>query len=165
MENDQRLTPLPVVADLQPTHVDFSGGYASSYDDTLQSKRSIRQYINVVYKRLPIIIALTVMVTAATAFYSYQLPNEYVATTSLIIEPRSRPVTQKDAININFGDDEKYYKTQLRLLQNPDLMKRVVVALGLHKDPNLFEGEGRGFLGGIRSLFSGISQTMVPSWR
>jgi succinoglycan biosynthesis transport protein ExoP len=155
MENDQRLTPLPVVADLQPAHIDFSPGYASSYDDTLQSKRSIRQYINVVYKRLPIIIALTVLVTAATAFYSYRLPPEYMAVTSLIIEPRSRPVTQKDAININFGDDEKYYKTQLRLLQNQDLMRRVVLALGLQRDPNLFGEENRGFLSGIKSLFSG----------
>jgi polysaccharide biosynthesis transport protein len=155
MENDQRLTPLPVVADLQPAHVDFSTGYSQSYDDSLQSKRSIRQYINIVYKRLPIIVALTVLVTAATAFYSYRLPSEFLAVTSLIIEPRSRPVTQKDAININFGDDEKYYKTQLKLLQNPDLMKRVVISLGLYRDPNLFGEEGRGLLSGIRSLFSG----------
>ena len=162
MENDQRLTPLPVVADLQPAHVDYSPGYASSYDDSLQSKRSIRQYINLVYKRLPLIIALTVLVTAATAFYSYQLPDEYVAQTSLIIEPRSRPVTQKDAININFGDDEKYYKTQLRLLQNPDLMKRVVVALGLQKNENLFGEESRGFLASIRSLFSGGQKPIEP---
>ncbi len=155
MENDQRLTPLPVVADLQPTHVDFSSAYSSSYDDSLESKRSIRQYISIVYKRLPIIIALTVLVTAATALYSYSLPSEYVAQTSLIIEPRSRPVTQKDAININFGDDEKYYKTQLKLLQNQDLMKRVVVALGLHRDANLFSEQNRGLLASIRSLFSG----------
>ncbi len=155
MENDQRLTPLPVVADLQPTPIDFSSGYSSSYDNSLESKRSIRQYISVVYKRLPIIIALTVMVTAAAAFYSYQLPSEYMAVTSLIIEPRSRPVTQKDAININFGDDEKYYKTQLKLLQNQDLMKRVVIALGLHRQENLFSEQNRGLMAGIRSLFSG----------
>lgn len=155
MENDQRLTPLPVVADLQPAHVDFSPGYSSSYDDSLESKRSIRQYINVVYKRLPIIVALTVLVTAAAAFYSYRLPDEYVAVTSLIIEPRKPQVTQKDAININFGDDEKYYKTQLKLLQNQDLMKRVVIALGLHRRENLFGERNRGFLNGFRSLFSG----------
>ena len=67
MENDQRLTPLPVTNDLQPAHIDYSPGYAAGYDDSLGSKRTIRQYFNVVYKRLPIILAITVLVTAVAA--------------------------------------------------------------------------------------------------
>ncbi len=155
MENDQRLTPLPVVADIQPSRIDYSTGYASSYDDSLDSKRSIRQYVNVVYKRLPVIIALTVLVTAAAAFYSYRLPSIYEAQTSMIIEPRKPKVTSKDAININFGEDDKYYKTQLKLLQNHDLMKRVVIALGMHREANLLGGQSRGITETFRSLFSG----------
>ncbi|MEO7659259.1 MAG: hypothetical protein ABIV48_06560, partial [Pyrinomonadaceae bacterium] len=50
---------------------------------------------------------------------------------------------------------EKYYRTQLELLKSPDLMKRVVVSLGLHRDPNLFGEQNRGVLAGLRSLFSG----------
>ena len=52
---------------------------------------------------------------------------------------------------------QKYYNTQLQLLQNPDLMKRVVVALGLQRDPNLFDDQNRGILAGVKSLF-GSSQ-------
>ena len=37
----------------------------------------------------------------------------------MIIEPRKAAPTQKDAININFGDDQKYYNTQLELLKEP----------------------------------------------
>lgn len=155
MENDQRLTPLPVASDLQHTHIDYSSGYSSGYEDTLDSKRSIRQYFNIVYKRLPIILAITILVTAAAAFYSYRQPSIYQAQTELIIEPRKPQVTQKDAININFGDDQKYYNTQLQLLQNPDLMKRVVVALGLHREANLFNDQNRGIMAGVRSLFGG----------
>jgi capsular exopolysaccharide synthesis family protein len=155
MQNDQRLTPLPLVHDLQPTHIDYSAGYTPSYDDSLDNKRSLRQYFNVVYKRLPIILAITILVTAAAAFYSFRQPSIYEATTEMLIEPRKPQVTQKDAININFGDDEKYYKTQLQLLQNQGLMKRVVIALGLHREPNLFGNESRGLMAGLRSLFSG----------
>ena len=36
--------------------------------------------------------------------------------------------------NLNFGNDANYMNTQLRLLQNPDLMRDVVVRLGLHRD-------------------------------
>ena len=57
MENDQRLTPLPVTNDLPAPTLDFGTGYSSVYDDTLDGKRSIRQYFNIVYKRLPIILA------------------------------------------------------------------------------------------------------------
>src|SRR5687768_14999374 len=112
MENDQRLTPLPLTHDIQPAHIDFTPAYSSgSYDDSLDSKRSIRQYVNIVYKRLPIIMAITIIATAAAAFYSYRQPSIYRATTGMIIEPRKPEVTKKDSININFGDDEKYYRT------------------------------------------------------
>jgi len=155
MENDQRLTPLPVASDLQTAHIDYSAGYSSMYDDTLDSKRSIRQYFNIVYKRLPIILAITILVTAAVAIYSYRLPSTYQAQTEMILEPRKPQVTQKDAININFGDDQKYYNTQLQLLQNQDLMKRVVVALGLQRDANLMSEQNRGLVASLRSMFSG----------
>ncbi len=155
MQNDQRLTPLPVVTnDIQTGPIDYSAVYSPSYDDTLDSKRSIRQYINVVYKRLPIIIAITILVTAAVAFYSYRLPSEYEVVTGMIIEPRKPPQTAKDAININFGDDQKYYNTQIQLLKDPGLMKRTIIALGLHRDANLFGDQSRGLLGPLRSLFN-----------
>jgi len=69
MENDQRLTPLPVTNDLSVSQIDFGTGYSSVYDDSVDGKRSIKQYFNIVYKRLPIILAITILMTAAPAFY------------------------------------------------------------------------------------------------
>jgi capsular exopolysaccharide synthesis family protein len=158
MENDQRLTPLPVTTDLQPTQIDYPFNYSPSYDDSLESKRSIRQYLNVVIKRLPIILGLTVLVTAGAAIYSYRQPSIFQAQTAIIIEPRKPEVTRKDVININFGNDQTYYNTQLKLLQNHDLMKRVVISLGLHREANLFAGENRGIWGTIKGLFGGANQ-------
>lgn len=160
MQNDQRLTPLPVVTrDLQTSPVDFAAAYPPSYEDSLNSKRSIKQYFNVVYKRLPIILAITILVTAAVAFYSYRLLPEYMASTSMIIEPRKPPQTSKEATIINFGDDQKYYNTQLQLLSEPALMKKAVIALGLHRNANVFGNQGRGWLGGLRALFKGGQKT------
>jgi len=155
MENDQRLTPLPVTNDLSVSQIDFGTGYSSVYDDSVDGKRSIKQYFNIVYKRLPIILAITILMTAAAAFYSYRQQSIYQAKTSLIIEPRRPPQTQKEAININFGDDQKYYNTQLQLLRNQGLMKKVVIALGLQRDANLLGDQNRGIFATIRSLFSG----------
>src|SRR5262245_47617955 len=98
MENDQRLTPLPHSVDLQTGSNSYASVYSSFYDDeSFEGKRSIRQYINVVYKRLPIILAITLIVTAAVALYMYRLPPIYEATTQMLIEQPKVPVTNKDS--------------------------------------------------------------------
>lgn len=159
MQNDQRLTPTPGLGTIQPnTHIDYSagGGYAATYEDTLDNRRSIRQYFQIVYKRLPLIIAIAIVATGAAAIYSYSLLSQYSTSTDIIIDSRKAPQSRtRESININLGDDERYYKTQLALLSSPDLMKRVVVSLGLHRNPNLFGDNKRGLWAGVKSLFSG----------
>ncbi|MBA2494067.1 MAG: hypothetical protein H0V31_05150, partial [Acidobacteria bacterium] len=156
MEKDERLLPLPETKDLQPTNQDYSTNYTPFYDDdTFDERRSIREYFNVVYKRLPIILALTIVTTAVVAFYMYKQPLIYQARTEMIIEPRKPKQQTKDAININFGNDFNYNNTQLQLLQNPDLMGDVVVRLGLHRQPNLFDGQNKGFFSTLNLMFFG----------
>lgn len=155
MEEDRRLTPLPKEVSLRPSSGDYLPAYSPYYDDEgLESRRTIKQYADVILKRLPWILTLTILVTAAAAFYMYKLPSEYMATTQMLIEPRRPKVTSKDSININFGNDVNYYNTQLKLLQNADLMYDVVVSLGLQKDPDLFEDPSRGFGSMFKSIFS-----------
>ncbi|MDQ3062000.1 MAG: GumC family protein, partial [Acidobacteriota bacterium] len=159
MEKDERLLPLPNVNNLQTATQEEPVQYSPIYEDDFDAKRSLREYFNVVYKRLPIILALTILTTAVVAFYMYRQPSIYEAKTEMIIEPRKPKLQSKDAININFGDDANYYNTQLRLLQNPDLMRKVVIDLNLHRDPNLFSGQSRGFFSTIRSMISSEKET------
>ncbi len=155
MEEDQRLTPLPRTTVVREAAGEYPPAYSPYYDDEgLEGRRSIRQYLDVVYKRLPWIVALTSIVTAGVAFYMYTQPSEYAATTQMLIEPRRPKATSKDSININFGNDANYYNTQLKLLQNTDLMKQVVINLGLYREPNLFDGESRGVLTALKAMFS-----------
>lgn len=155
MEQDQRLTPLPKSLDVRATKNEYPATYPAFYDDEVsEGRRSIQQYVNVVKKRLPIIVALTALATAAAAFYMYRMPSQYQATTEIVIEPRKPKVQSKDSININFGNDANYYNTQLELLQNTDLMKEVVIRLGLYRDADLLGNESRGILSGLRSMFS-----------
>ncbi len=155
MERDERLLPLPKVNGLQPNVPNEPANYAPVYDDEFDDKRSLREYFNVVYKRLPVILAMTLLTTAVVAFYMYRQPSIYEAKTEMMIEPR-KPKAQsaKDAININFGNDINYYNTQLKLLQNSELMREVVINLNLHRDPNLFSNQSRGFLSTVGSMFS-----------
>ncbi|MGD9563196.1 MAG: GumC family protein [Pyrinomonadaceae bacterium] len=155
MEEDQRLTPLPKGAVVREAHGDYPASYSAYYDDeAVQGRRTIRQYVDVVLKRLPWIIVLTLIVTAGAALYMYKLPSEYRATTQMLIEPRRPKVTSKDSININFGQDANYYNTQLKLLQNSDLMRDVVLDLGLYHNPDLFKSGSGGIGAAFRSIFS-----------
>lgn len=158
MEQDQRLTPLPKgVEQLRTTTTPatYPPAYSSYFDDeSLEGKLSIRQYLNVVYKRLPLILALAILVTAAAAFYMYRQPDIYSANTQIIIEPRRPKMTSKDSININFGQDVNYLQTQLQLLRGFELRKTAVIDLGLHRQANLVEPESRGVGDILRSLFS-----------
>ena len=159
MEQDERLLPLPKTEVLQKNSnkdQDYPAAYSPFYDEeSFESRRSIGEYLNVVYKRLPLILALTLLTTVVVAIYMYRQPSQYIAVTEMIIEPRKPKPQSKEAININFGNDQNYYNTQLKLLQNAELMRDVVVRLGLHRDPNLFNSQNRGILAGLRSMFSG----------
>ncbi len=162
METDERLLPVPEVKgpktgkELEPQRSDYPSVYSPMHDDdSVSDKRSLREYFNVVYKRLPYILAITIVTTAAAAFYMYRQPSVYRATTEMVIEPRKPNLQNTQSVNINFGFDQNYYNTQLQLLQNPELMKTVVVELGLHKNPDLLAGSSRGIFTTLRSMFSG----------
>lgn len=155
MEKDERLLPLPNAGDLQMTHQDVAAGYSPFYDDNFTEGRSTREYFLVVYKRLPLILALTILATAATALYMYRQPSIYEATTEMVMEPRQPKMETKEAVTINnFGNDTSYYNTQLKLLEKPELMREVVVRLSLQRDPNLLAQQNKGFIGSLRSMFS-----------
>jgi polysaccharide biosynthesis transport protein len=155
MEKDSGLMPLPTKKDIQLSTHEYPAAYSPMNDEEgFNEQRSLREYVNVVYKRLPLILALAVITTSVVAFYMYRQSSIYEAQATLIIEPPRPKATTKEAININLGGDANYANTQLKLLQNPDLMRDVVVRLGLHRETNLFANQNKGILASLRSIFS-----------
>ncbi len=155
MEKNERLLPMPTAKEVQLSTHEYPAAYSPIYEEEgFNEQRSLREYFNVIYKRLPLILALAILVTSVVAFYMYRQPSMYEARTEMIIEPPKPKVTSKDAININFGNDANYTNTQLRLLQNPDLMREVMIRLNLHRDPNLFANQNKGVMTTLKSLFS-----------
>lgn len=158
MEKEERLLPIPSSAskELQTTGGDFPSSYSPVYDEDIwDERRPLKDYFNVVVKRLPLVVTIAIVTTAVVAFYMYRQPSIYMATTRMVIEPKRPKVQAKDAININFGNDPQYMNTQLQLLGNPELMRSAVIRLGLHKDPNAFAAEEAGVISYFRKLFSG----------
>lgn len=157
IEKDERLLPLPGAGNLQLNNQDIPTNYAPIYEDDVFSEgRSIRDYFLVVYKRLPIILAMTILVTAVVAFYMYRLPAIFQGETVMVIQPPKPKATQNSRdVYIDFGGNQNYYNTQLRLLKNPELMQKVILKLGLYKDPNLLNKSNKGFFTSLNSMFGG----------
>ena len=156
MEQEQRLAPVPRTGELRTAAPEYQQSYLPMYDDPVsEGRRNLQHYLAVVMKRLPLILALMAIVTAAAAFYMYRQPDIFEAVSKIVIEPRRPKVTSKDAININFGGDANYMATQIQLLQSPDIKKELVRELGLYRDPNLAGGSGGGLFSGFNSIFSG----------
>lgn len=157
MAKDERLLPLPGGGDLPLPANDIPSSYSPSYDeDPFGEKRSLREYFNVIYKRLWLILTLAVVVTSVVAFYMYRQPTIYEASSQVRIDPKKPKTTSKDAININFGNDQFYLNTQIKLIQSPSIMQGAIMKLGLHRDQaQLNEPANKGILDKLSTAIFG----------
>lgn len=153
MSQDNRLLPLP------------SGNLDRPLGDLTQSKKyygasnadttHLRDYLAVVLKRKWLILSLVVVVTSLVTVQMYRQPPIYEAETMIQIEQKKGVVKTKELI-LNTGNDPTYWNTQLKLLENPQLARQVILALDLQNNPTFLEGQtNSGFLAGIRRLFFG----------
>jgi polysaccharide biosynthesis transport protein len=170
MAKDERLLPLPSGVknkNLQypAQQQDIPSTYAPLYDsDQFAEKRSIREYLNVVLKRKWLILAIVAIVTLSTAIYMYRQPSIYSSQAMVLIETRA-PRQSSESVYINLWYDTKYWDTQLRLIQNPELMRDAVIVAGLHKNPNLFGGQNNNpsFFGAVRNMLFGAPSNASKS--
>ena len=158
MSQDNRLLPLS------------SGNLDRPLGDLAQSKKyygaspadttHLRDYVAVVLKRKWLILSLVVVVTSLVTIQMYRQPPIYEAATTIQIEPKKTSIVQTKELILNTGNDEAYWNTQLKLLENPQLARQVILALDLHNNPAFFEGQAKsGFLAGLRRLFFGDKAT------
>jgi succinoglycan biosynthesis transport protein ExoP len=153
MSQDNRLLPLP------------SGSLDRPLSDLTQSKKyygvsaadptHLRDYMAVILKRKWLILSLVVVVTSLVTVQMYRQPPIYEAQTMIQIEQKKGIVKTKELI-LNTGNDPTYWNTQLKLLENPQLARQVILALDLQNKPAFLEGQtNSGFFAGIRRLFLG----------
>jgi capsular exopolysaccharide synthesis family protein len=147
MPEDNRLLPVPNVDNTSPLQQrgyrpDYR--YANPYGvEQYTDKNYLRQYIGIILKRKWIILSIMIIVTCATAMYMYRIPSTYESQTTILIEKNPTAALKTKEMVINLADDPKYWQTQLRLLQNPELARDVVLKLNLHNN-SAFLGDQTG---------------------
>lgn len=162
MSEDNRLLPVapPPLPEPKLPAREAGGGnpYANSYGSGGYGEAEqnyLREYLRVVYKRKWIILSIIIIVTVATALYMYRVPSVYLSESTMVIENRNPSLiqSQQDKVTINLGDDPTYWNTQLKLLQNPELMRQVAREMGLQNNPEFARDQaGPGLLSALKGL-------------
>jgi succinoglycan biosynthesis transport protein ExoP len=155
MSQDNRLLPLSPGTSLDRPLSDLTQSKKYYGASTTAEPTHLRDYLAVVLKRKWLILSLVVVVTSLVTVQMYRLPPIYEAETTIQIEPKRRTIQTKE-ITLNTGTDPTYWNTQLKLLENPQLARQVIIALDLQNNPAFLEGQASsGFFGGLRRLFFG----------
>src|SRR5215211_2988901 len=111
------------------------GAYAGYAEMEGAEENHFREYLRAVRKHLWLIVAITLVVTAASAVYVAQKPDIYTAQTRVQVDLESNPgagSTKSGTIVINSQtSDPAYFNTQLQNLTSAALLRRVVKTLDL----------------------------------
>lgn len=161
MINDNRLLPLPGSGSLDRSLHDLAS--PSPLSPTVAAapgapseQANLRDYLNIVSKRKWLILSIMVIVTSLTAIYVYRQPSIYEARTTIQIEQKAKSFLKTAEISINAGNDPTYRNTQLKLLENPALLRQVALTLDLQNNPAFFGNGGSrgGLVTAARQVFA-----------
>ncbi|MEL6181091.1 MAG: Wzz/FepE/Etk N-terminal domain-containing protein, partial [Myxococcota bacterium] len=109
-------------------------------DGTEEGLIPIREYWDVVLKRLPLVVLVAIAVFALVAVYTFQLPKQYEARTSLIIDMANAQVLGSEVQPVveftkaDFWNSSQFFRTQYRIIKSRSLATKVVERLGLADD-------------------------------
>jgi capsular exopolysaccharide synthesis family protein len=155
MSEDNRLLPLPAgehALDRPLRELAEQKTYGTSVIEAAH----LRDYLQVVLKRKWLILSIVLIVTSLVAIQMYRLPSVYEAKTSVLIEQKQQSILQTQGVVINAQNDPNYWNTQLRLLENPQLARQVVLTLDLQNNPAFLGGRAQtGLLTSLRRIFKG----------
>jgi succinoglycan biosynthesis transport protein ExoP len=115
---------------------------------------NIRDYLFVILKRKWLIASLVLIVTSLVTIQMFRSPSIYEGKTTIRIEPKPKSVLTTRDVVINTATDPLFVGTQLKLLQNPQLARQVVLTLDLQNNPSFLGGQSQsGFFSSVRNIF------------
>jgi capsular exopolysaccharide synthesis family protein len=155
MSQDNRLLPLSPGTNLDRPLRELTQPDRPNNTYSMAEPTHLRDYLSVVLKRKWLILSLLVVVTSLVAIQMYRQPTVYRAESVMQIEPKTKSFLKTKEITINAPTDAAYWGTQLALLENPRLHRKVILALDLQNNPAFAGGQARPSLfTAVRRMFS-----------
>jgi polysaccharide biosynthesis transport protein len=153
MAQDNRLMPVGALdRSIDRPLADFV--QAKPYGVSGAEPATLRDYLFVVLKRKWLILSLILVVTSLVTIQAFRAPSIYEGETTIRIEQHPMSMLQTKEIVINAQSDPNFWGTQLKLLENPELARQVVLTLDLQHNSAFFGGTQGGVFSSLRRIFS-----------
>jgi polysaccharide biosynthesis transport protein len=163
MTQDERLVPARGGRELDRTLADLSQskGYGGRYGSPA-TETNLKEYLFVILKRKWLIMSLMLVITSLATIQAYREPSLYEGATQIKIEQQRRSILQGSGGGIVIGqNDPNAWGTQLKLLTNETLARKVVLKLDLQHNPTFFGRQGQTTI--FASLKRIFSHDAVPT--
>jgi polysaccharide biosynthesis transport protein len=164
MSQDNRLLPLTPGTNLDRPLRELTQPERPNNTYSLSEPTHLRDYLSVVTKRKWLILSLIVVVTSLVAIQMYRQPTVYRADSTIQIEQKTKNLLKTKEFVINAQNDPAFWGTQLALLENPRLHRKVILALNLQNNPAFVGGQARPSLfATVRRMFSRQKPAAAPT--
>lgn len=124
-------------------------------------ERDLHEYFSLLLKRKWLILTIVVIVTSTMAFHALSLPSIYESTATIQLESTQVVINTDIAGRIvRRQHNYDYENTQVLLLSNPELVRKVVVKLNLDRNPSFLRApERESLVAHLRGMFKSRSST------
>jgi capsular exopolysaccharide synthesis family protein len=158
MTQDEHLVPTRSGRDPGRSLADLtqSKGYGGRYG-VPASETNIKEYLFVIAKRKWLIMSLLLIITSLATVQAYREPSVYEGATQIKIEQKRPGILQSgNGGGIVIGqNDPNAWGTQLKLLANETLARKVVLKLDLQHNPTFFGPQGQSTIfASLKRIFS-----------
>jgi succinoglycan biosynthesis transport protein ExoP len=99
----------------------------------------LRDYLDVIFRRRWLIISFLMLTFISTLILTLSSPKIYKASSSIEVSPQDQKVTKFEEVVGTEIRVQEFYQTQVDLLQNSELARRVIETLELAENPTVKE--------------------------
>ncbi len=123
----------------------------------------LRDYLDVIFRRRWLIVSFLMLTFISTLILTLASPKTYKASSSIEVSPQDQNVTKFEEVVATEVRVQEFYQTQVDLLQNNELARRVIETLELAENPIVLEMLEGGGNPGLMARFKARLKTIISS--
>jgi len=137
--------------------------FRQDFSDWDAEEVHLRDYLDVIFRRRWLIVSFLMLTFISTLILTLASPKIFKASSSIEVTPQDQKVTKFEEVVASEVRVQEFYQTQVDLLQNNELARRVIETLELAENPMVTETLEGGGNSGLMARIKTWLKTTVSS--
>jgi succinoglycan biosynthesis transport protein ExoP len=137
--------------------------FRQDFSDWDAEEVHLRDYLDVIFRRRWLVISFLMLTFISTLILTLASPKIYKASSSIEVSPQDQKVTKFEEVVGSEVRVQEFYQTQVDLLQNNELARRVIETLELAENPTVKEMSEGGSNPGLVEKIKTWLKTVISS--